>query len=81
MTAKFGPGGVAAAPLFGLGMFVRAARDPRVGAAFRGTYRALKFFGLRRDQNVFGFALWNALGAGPRAHIRRRASRNARRGS
>ena len=34
-----------------------------IDAAFRETFRALKSFGLKRDQNVFGFALWNALGA------------------
>ena len=35
---------------------------PRVDAAFRETYDALRAYGLRRDQNVFPLALWNQLG-------------------
>jgi len=63
MTRLFGKQGVAAAPNFAMGMWIRTLRDARINAAFRETFRALKVFGLKRDQNVFGFALWDALGA------------------
>ena len=63
MTRLFGKQGVAAAPNFAMGMWIRNLRDARINAAFRETFRALKAFGLKRDQNVFGFALWDALGA------------------
>ena len=64
MTRLFGKHGVDGSPNFSMGMWIRSPHDARVNEAFVETWRALKFFGIKRDQNIFGFALWNALGAG-----------------
>ena len=61
-TRKFGAESVAACPLYAMGQFLRRVGAPRVDAAFRETYDALRAYGLRRDQNVFPLALWNQLG-------------------
>lgn len=60
MRAKFGASVVNAAPLFGLGEFVRKVKDAVVvNLVFRDTHRALVSFGMMRDQNVLPLALWN----------------------
>lgn len=63
MTRFFGKHGVDEAPNFGMGQWIRSPHDARANKAFVETWRALKMFGIKRDQNVFGFALWYALGS------------------
>ena len=54
MRAKFGASVVNAAPLFGLGEFVRKVKGAVVvNSVFRDTHRALVSFGMMRDQNLF----------------------------
>lgn len=64
MRAKFGASVVNAAPLFGLGEFVRKVKGAVVvNSVFRDTHRALVSFGMMRDQNVLPLALWNRVAA------------------
>lgn len=59
MRGKFGSHAVDLAPMASLGQWVRKVRGVSEGLdlAFRDTFHALTSFGLKRDQNVYIFAL------------------------
>ena len=59
VRGKFGSHAVDLAPMASLGQWVRKVRGVSEGLdlAFRDTFHALTSFGLKRDQNVYMFAL------------------------
>ena len=59
---RFGCAAVSKVPLFELGVFVRKNNDsPILNHMFVNTFRTLIAYGLKRDQNVFSFAVMHHL--------------------
>jgi len=72
MRAKFGDACVNGSPMASLGQWIRKVKGVSEGldSAFRDTFHALTSFGLKRDQNVFFFAVFNRLGNGTASAVK-----------